>query len=567
MTLVPSLPPPLILSHNETLHAIPLPPLAQFLTSLTRPEHLVKLNDILERFRTPKSYHRIDVREVTSSELPPSSPIDAEHASLREENLSRRKNGATAKKNGMKVQTKETEESKREKGEPIILPEGITVEEYKKTHHDSTHTHLGHQNGDGETNGSGEKNGLMMEDQAGPSRQYISSTHPHPPISVSQPVIPDSNPLTDINKTSPNHLLPPSGPKRRIRELRLDIRSLDAAALFTLEGWRREILGLEKLDMEVPDSIWYKASSPSPPPSPPPPPPMAKRRLGRPKKSQSRPKDTSNIISPTKNREELSESQKKEYDDLIASLSNSAVPEEEEGMIEDDTLQKALEELARSEANEIQPEPEPEDEETRMKRMKATEQAFENEGESEKSESPDIILNDLHDSLESADPDFIPPSSISNPSPTKPNSKVTRRSRTSDPGMTVEDVPGKRSKRTRLSLPNLKTVPDLTEDVAVAESETAREKRRRRRTMDGGNERDQEIENQEREEEKLVKRTRKSTAVVELDMVDTEKQAQKRQVHFSESAVARTPSPRESSDEVELDNGEEEDEWDMFRYI
>jgi hypothetical protein len=102
MTL--NLPPPVIFTHKETLHAIELPPLATFLSTLSIPEHLLKLNDILLRYRTPKSYHRVDVREVSSSELPLSSPEPEEAGSRRG-----------------KVE---------DKGEPVILEEGDTVERY-----------------------------------------------------------------------------------------------------------------------------------------------------------------------------------------------------------------------------------------------------------------------------------------------------------------------------------------------------------------------------------------------------------------------------------------------------
>ena len=107
MTL--NLPPPVIFTHQETLHAIELPPLASFLATLSIPDHLIRLNDILLRYRTPKSYHRVDVREVSSSELPLSSP-EPEDAELDRERVDRKLD---------------------DKGEPVILEEGDTVVEYK----------------------------------------------------------------------------------------------------------------------------------------------------------------------------------------------------------------------------------------------------------------------------------------------------------------------------------------------------------------------------------------------------------------------------------------------------
>ncbi|KAL7421569.1 hypothetical protein Q5752_003338 [Cryptotrichosporon argae] len=49
----------------------------------------------------------------------------------------------------------------------------------------------------------------------------------------------------------------------------LYLRTLDAAALFTLETWRSDTLGLPKLDMEHPDSIYYRLPTPERSPTPP----------------------------------------------------------------------------------------------------------------------------------------------------------------------------------------------------------------------------------------------------------------------------------------------------------
>jgi hypothetical protein len=281
MTL--NLPPPMILTHKETLHAIELPPLATFLTSLSIPEHFIKLNDILLRYRTPKSYHRMDVREISSSELPLSSPSpepDAEVEST-EENVERRK------------------KRKVEKGEPVILDEGDTVEEYKARRGTSiaveqdTTKEVGDENvatrGVEGTipNGEGSSTSQPIDT---PLTSTVPDTRPRsptPPTTVKPPSRTKSPPAT--------HTLPPSGPTRRIRELRLDLRTLDAAALFALETWRRELMRLEKLKMEHPDSIWYKdpTPTPTPEPEPSPEPVVGRRKAGRPRKGDRKSKSES----------------------------------------------------------------------------------------------------------------------------------------------------------------------------------------------------------------------------------------------------------------------------------
>lgn len=261
MTL--NLPPPVIFTHKETLHAIELPPLATFLSTLRIPEHLLKLNDILLRYRTPKSYHRVDVREVSSSELPLSSPEPEE-----------------AGRRGGKLE---------DKGEPVILEEGETVERYKARREAGTSKAVekspaqnGHISPSTQREATAASNGeSSTQKDPRPTDTLLTSTpidqnvrrskSPTPPTTVRQP---------KRTSTTPPHNLPPTGPKRRIRELRLDLRTLDAAALFALETWRRELLGLEKLGMEHPDSIWYKDPTPTPTPTPSPEP--VKRKRGRP---------------------------------------------------------------------------------------------------------------------------------------------------------------------------------------------------------------------------------------------------------------------------------------------
>lgn len=338
-----TLPPPVVFTHNEILHAISLPPLAAFLISLTAPEHLLKLNDILDRYRTPKSYHRVDVREVSSSELPPSSPTwegeqgdpnhhhqDGEVAPLTLNDVSNgnaleHEHTRTQHQEGQGKDAQRLAEEEREKGEPIELQEGMTVEEYRalqsaleaddgvaasgeaimdreaiaKPAEMIANPGAPFVNGDNHPlNGDGGHRGSALPATAStpehaPSSQFVEEDI-HEMIDViprqivhnssSSSIHIDGLPRTlnrqppkvasPIRSTSPSyrsppaaqHHLPPSGPKRRIRELRLDLRTLDAAALFALENWRRAVLGLEKLDLEHPDSIWYKAPSPEPEP-------------------------------------------------------------------------------------------------------------------------------------------------------------------------------------------------------------------------------------------------------------------------------------------------------------
>lgn len=276
MTL--NLPPPEIIAHEETLHAIELPPLATFLTSLTVPDHLIKLNDILDRYRTPQSYHRIDVRELSSSELPLSSPEPEAEAVIMKGDTDRRR--------------KRKRETQLEKGEPVILDEGDTVEEYKARRATAGASTIAV---DSETTGKGGDEIIATKGQdfsasngssstLQPTKSLLTSTEittrsrsPTPPTTVKPTPRTTSPPAT--------HTLPPSGPKRRIRELRLDLRTLDPAALFALETWRRELLGLPKLEREHPGSIWYKDATPTPPPEPSPEPVGERRRRGRPRKT------------------------------------------------------------------------------------------------------------------------------------------------------------------------------------------------------------------------------------------------------------------------------------------
>ncbi|OCF42809.1 hypothetical protein I317_03411 [Kwoniella heveanensis CBS 569] len=307
-----SLPQPVIFAHAETLHAIPLPPLASFLVSLHKAEHLIKLNDILDRYRTPKSYHRIDVRLVESSELPPGTPESF------------------------------TSRDRRGSREPVFLEEGTDIQAYlasragpgeaQDTVDEPVEDEREQDNGLSGANEAVKVDAEVIEDAIdcrqvsdpaeaitpanGPVQAATSLPEPdteeiHDSITFTRPTSPylsrrdpnpnpePTHPLTTLQPETerapsppvPTHPLPPIGPTRRVRELRLDLRTLDAAALFALESWRREVMGLEKMEMQFPDSIWYKDSTPTPPPSSPPPKvttlTVNGKKRGRPKKERS----------------------------------------------------------------------------------------------------------------------------------------------------------------------------------------------------------------------------------------------------------------------------------------
>ena len=164
----------------------------------------------------------------------------------------------------------------------MVLEEGVTKEEYLVSQEENTRlerarspyagptiAHVPSTDGElpdglGSTTPADDINNLdaqvITAGRTGDALDSIST--PHSPYIPIHPVL-LLDPVTEPPPPPATHALPPAGPKRRIRELRLDLRTLDAAALFTLETWRREVLRLEKLDMEFPDSVWYKH-----PPSP-----------------------------------------------------------------------------------------------------------------------------------------------------------------------------------------------------------------------------------------------------------------------------------------------------------
>lgn len=246
----PELPPQVILSHDETLHQITLPSLATFLAGLTEARHLLRLHEILEQYRTPTSYHRIDVREVSSSELPFLDLEDTQD----EDNVA-----AGSTPNGGATSAT-LEDVARIRGDPIILDAGATFNAL-----------LGIDASEDEVK--------EPHDAAEQPSDFRGALEPPPFRASAVPVkaLPRETRATSVasDATTP---LPPSGPRRRVRELRLDLRTLDAAALFTLETWRRQEMGLDKLDMRVPDSVWYQDDRDLNPP---------KRKRGRPRKVEN----------------------------------------------------------------------------------------------------------------------------------------------------------------------------------------------------------------------------------------------------------------------------------------
>ena len=309
------LPPPVIFTPNETLHSIALPPLAEFLTGIDTTDRILKLHDILQRFRTPKSYHRVDVRFVESSELPPKSPVAERNLTLHDVEAEHRTqaNGTAGEKeangfgdssiaNGTPEPVQNgpielSEEEKRERGWPITLPEGMTKADYLLGPEPPSAVDVTDNQEEAQAPPDGEAtNGVHPQVNGqkpllngdGPQANDYTAPNGHLPHSPAASPQAGPPPQGEVNKDRaspspiPAHLLPPTNPSRRIRELRLDLRTLDAAALFALETWRRELLGLEKLQLEHPDSVWYEdqpeAESSTAP---------AKIGRGRPKKNRT----------------------------------------------------------------------------------------------------------------------------------------------------------------------------------------------------------------------------------------------------------------------------------------
>ncbi|OCF60416.1 hypothetical protein L486_00049 [Kwoniella mangroviensis CBS 10435] len=469
------LPPPAVFLHQETLHAIPLPPLASWLISLRKPEHLVRLNDLLQRYKTPQSYHRVDVRLIESSELPPGSP-DSQVEEL-------------------------GEDRKVRKGSRDIveLDEGNTLEGYWWSRNGQGHQPAEPVDHDQRMTVEGNESRMdKIDDAAGSgSRQNITS-QPHTETLKEQersdtkmdtttpsltqqteealkalrlPPSPSEPPQSPI----PTYPLPPIGPTRKVRELRLDLRTLDAAALFALETWRREELGLEKLNMEFPDSVWYKDPTPTPSPSPPPKSIYTStgKKRGRPRKHH-----TPIIVNPEDEMTEtglglqfgetdgeaqngmMTEEQKtKGYDHLVNTPQTNQEKDGNIGLQGEETqsainvpdILETFVELAQKgeEVEKVDVSPPDLDDDDPVRSLEddpvnpeaktggemdlAQRQVQNEEEEAEvgpsratpSSPSPDILLNDIFNEKEDDDPDFVPPPS---PPARRPRPRRNRKS-------------------------------------------------------------------------------------------------------------------------------------------
>jgi hypothetical protein len=445
------LPPPAIFTHDETLHAILLPPLALFLSDLSAPEHLIKLHDILDRFRTPESYHRIDVRLVESSELPPDGPAaDAtETAADKVETAgpaaSDQDDGdqSAGQKVAQPTATREQTASrkrKRDPGEPVILPEGMGMAEYLLANPRTVYTE------DEEESSTPSAAAVPNGDTSGAPEPKLSDDHTLAAVADGfTPTIPTVMPI-------PVHQLPPAAPTRRVRELRLDLRTLDAAALFHLETWRREVLGLQRLDLEHPDSIWYQYPSPSP--SAPVEPSRPKKRPGNPPKRRSTARETAELPqeqapatgagADREDHGELVQALASHEDGANWGSTNGEAVEATAKSLPDVTILDALDSIEEQGVADASGPPMP--------------QPVEEEGEPEldsidleptMSPSPDVILDDLFDRREENDPDFVPPE-------TKPQrNRVPRTNRSP----TTNDLAGSSA------FGNLDDIVDLTTEI------------------------------------------------------------------------------------------------------
>ncbi|WVQ88677.1 hypothetical protein IAS59_002414 [Cryptococcus gattii] len=152
-------------SSSETLHTIPLLPLATFLKTLTSAENVARLQDVLVKHRSPESWERVDERMISSGDLPPP--------------------GCTPK-----PQVKLSDET-----------------------NDDIGARDQNQNQEPDQN----------EDE-------------------------ESEERTELDRDP--GIIYPSPPKMYIQEIRVDLRTLHPKAIFALESWRRETLGMEQLVME-----------------------------------------------------------------------------------------------------------------------------------------------------------------------------------------------------------------------------------------------------------------------------------------------------------------------------
>ncbi|WWD17487.1 hypothetical protein CI109_101928 [Kwoniella shandongensis] len=441
-----ALPPPVIFTHAETLHAICLPPLAQFLTSLHSPQHLLKLHDILERYKTPRSYHRIDVRLVESSELPPGTPDSSQ-----------------AHEKGVNA--------------PVELPQGMDLETYMKETQVQVEEQAVKDTGDITEKRDGEER--HMEQVPVQKQQQQQQLNPDASV-ASAPAVNDETPHTDASSPAsmivytqplptstdgatesrpqqvlgpstpprisppspptPSHPLPPSGPTRRVRELRLDLRTLDAAALFALETWRREILGLDRLNMDVPDSIWYK--DPTPTPSPPPPSTTSsvkpKKKMGRPRKYPRPEDDEVRVVGEGSSvglemdvdgvvdvDVIMTEEQAEGYKSLEEALHTNGTVDRSNNDTHPAPVLQTLDDPVKDGINDV-----PIDIEKAGPNPTST--TF--SPAQKRTPSPDVVLDDAYNEKETDDPDFVPP-------PEKPPVR-SRRTRKSKSDVLATDAKG-----------------------------------------------------------------------------------------------------------------------------
>lgn len=419
----PPLPPRATFKSTDKIGGIPTGPIAAFLADLENLSDLIKLDNLLERYRTPASYHRLDSRIVNSSTLPPGSPLLEEHDELRriwahergdpiiinDEDEDRDGEGEGEEEEGdaeLGLLDERTEPIEEMTGEGVRREGGPAGEE-GATLATAGDAYAGYANVlpqasagidtspcEHRMDGSSQRPGKssFATNGAAPSLAEASSTMPlisPPPSSRSTPPLITNNdivaralanimvapamphesedatdyrllnldaPLLGVDEDSnqwreqrlpgkytPAYPPPPGGTARVLREMRVDINRLDIAAIFELEIWRRDMLGLEPLGMLVPASKWYQA-----PPDPP------KRKRGRPPKQKA------------------------------------AVVEDPDRLVNGEAVTAAD---GASDANSAMAGPPPEDE------------------TSSRSLSPDVLLPDGFDGDASADPDFEPPPS------------------------------------------------------------------------------------------------------------------------------------------------------------
>lgn len=381
---------------TDVQSGIVLAPLAKWLSGIDSADDLNKLHELLERFRTPQSYHRVDFRVTDSSELPPSPseayagipddlepPIEIDESpppdGAKEDASDTAADGAAGAPVGDLEEDKvdDVKEAKPKEGVEVTVPGATKVDDATVAADASEKPALEPPSGDtvddhqaepptqqepaldsepsqppssflppphsailaladypspitpaadsaaspaqapisvdrGEDESAPAKDNIDIENQptSGPVNPpdpslkppHLPSSH-SPPTASPQPQLTDSNitlalialgaagtvPLNnsqDDGERDPSSRArspaipdypPPPGPTNRcVRELRVDLRTLDPAALFELESWRRKVLSLQPLAMALPDSEWYKLPSNSPPP---------KRRPGRPPRS------------------------------------------------------------------------------------------------------------------------------------------------------------------------------------------------------------------------------------------------------------------------------------------